>query len=76
MDMTRNTPTFIDDLGDITLKLQGHTAELGTSKHGPAMVLPPHMCRCLAKELQMVAVEIERKAARDMCDNAAEVMKR
>lgn len=74
--MTRNTPTHIEDLGDLTLKREGYTAELGTLKHGPAMNLPPHMCRCLAKELQMVAAEIERKAARDMCDNAAEVMRR
>ena len=74
--MTRNTPTHIDDPGELSLKVEGYTAELGTLKHGPAMNLPAHMCRCLAKELQMIAAEIERKAAKDMCDNAAEVMKR
>jgi hypothetical protein len=73
---TRNTPTHVDDLGDLTLRREGYTAMLGTLKHGPAMCLSPSMCRCLAKELQMVAEEIDRMAARDMNANVTRVMKR
>jgi len=73
---TRNTPTHIDDPGELTLKVEGYTIELGTLLWGPAMNLPPHMARWLAKELQMQAAEVDRKSARDMNANAAEVMKR
>ena len=73
---TRNPPTHIDDPGELTLKVEGSTIELGTLLWGPAMHLPPHMARWLAKELQMQAAEVDRKSARDMTANAAEVMKR
>jgi len=73
---TRNTPTHIEDPGELTIKVEGYTIELGTLLWGPAMNLPPHMARWLAKELQMRAADVDRKAARDMCDNAAKVMER
>lgn len=74
--MTQRTPTPIDDPGEISLKLEGYTIELGTFKHGAAMNLPPHIARWLSKELAMHAADVDRKAARDMNANAAKVMKR
>ena len=70
----RNHPTHITDPGELLLKVEGYTLELGTHLWGPAMNLPPHIARWLAKELEMMAADVDRKAARDMCDNAAKVM--
>lgn len=72
----RNHPTTIDDPGELTLKVDDYTIELGTHLWGPAMNLPPHIARWLSKELAMMAADVDRKAARDMNANAAEVMKR
>ena len=73
---TRNQPTHIDDPGDLTLKVEGYTIELGTLLWGPAMNMPPHIARWAAKELMMMAAEVDRKQARDMCDNSEKVMER
>ena len=73
---TRNTPTHIESPGELTIKVEGRTVELGTLLWGPAMNMPPNVCRWLAKELQMHAADVDRKAARDMNANAAKVMKR
>ncbi len=72
----RNHSTHIEDPGDVSCHIEGYTIELGTLLWGPAMNLPPHMARWLAKELMMQAADIDRKQARSLCDKAAEVMKR
>jgi hypothetical protein len=72
----RNHPTHIEDPGEISLKIEGYTLELGTHLWGPAMNLPSHIARWLSKELAMMAADVDRKAARDMCDNAERVMTR
>ena len=71
---SRNTPTHIDSPDDIACSVTGHTIGLGTHKHGCAMHLSPAAARWLAKELQMQAAEVDRKAAEDMVSNVRMVM--
>lgn len=72
----RNHTTTIDYPGELSLNIDGYTIELGTHLWGPAMKLPPHIARWVASELMMMAADVDRKAARDMNANAAEVMNR
>lgn len=74
--MTHPTLTQIDDPGELTLKIDGFNINLSVLGSDSVMNLPPHMARWLAKELQMHAAEVDRKAARAVCDKAEEVMKR
>ena len=71
---TRNTPTFIEDPGEVSIKIEGLTIELGTLLWGPAMNLTPGAARWLAKELEMRAADVDRKSARAMMANIEQVM--
>ncbi len=73
---TRNTPTYVEDPGELSLKVDGFNINLSVLGSDSIIKFPPHMARWLAKELQMHAAEVDRKAARAVCDKAAEVMKR
>jgi hypothetical protein len=73
--MTHPNPTHIDDPGDLSLKIEGYNINLSALDSDSVLRLPPHIARWVASELLILAADVDRKAARAVCDKAAEVMK-